>query len=158
MPFGVAGKTDTRVVVTVNSASSEPSVEAVTAAAPGIYASDMSGTGQAAARNQDGTVNSEANPALRGSVVSLWITGAGLLNAAYEDGEIVTGNLARLALPLVSGWPVRYAGQAPGMVAGVVQVNLEVGAGLQPWVTSAVPYFTIGGVWVYSVFVAIKAY
>jgi uncharacterized protein (TIGR03437 family) len=51
---------------------------------------------------------------------------------------------------------VRYAGQAPGMVAGVVQLNLVMPANLQPWVTSAAPVFTIGGIWVYPVFVALR--
>jgi uncharacterized protein (TIGR03437 family) len=80
------------------------------------------------------------------------------LNAAYEDGEIVTNNPAGLSLPLVSGMEVRYAGQAPGMVAGVVQLNLVIPTDLQPWLTSAAPYFTIGGVGVYSasVFVALR--
>jgi uncharacterized protein (TIGR03437 family) len=156
VPFGVAGKTSTQVVVTVNGAASQARTAAVTASSPGIYSTDMSGTGQAAALNQDGTVNSPANPAHRGTVVSLWITGAGLLNAAYEDGEIVTRNPAGLSLPLVSGWTVRYAGQAPGMVAGVVQLNLEIPADLPPGVTSVGPYFTIGGTLVYTVFVAIR--
>jgi uncharacterized protein (TIGR03437 family) len=156
VPFGVAGKTGTQIVVTVNGVSSPADVEAVAVASPGIYSSDMSGTGQAAALNQDGTVNSASNPAERGSVVSFWITGAGLLNAAYEDGEIVANNPAGLALPLVSGMEVRYAGQAPGMVAGVVQLNLVMPANLQPWVTSAAPVFTIGGIWVYPVFVALR--
>ena len=156
VPFGVAGKTGTQIVVTVNGVSSPADVEAVAVASPGIYSSDMSGTGQAAALNQDGTVNSASNPAARGSVVSFWITGAGLLKAAYEDGEIVTNNPAGLALPLVSGMEVRYAGQAPGMVAGVVQLNLVMPADLQPWLTSAAPSFTIGGVGVYPVFVALR--
>ena len=156
VPFGVAAKTSTQIVVTVNGISSPAAVEAVAASAPGIYSIDMSGTGQAAALNQDGTVNSASNPAARGSVVSFWITGAGLLNEAYADGEIVTKNPAGLALPLVYGAAVQYAGQAPGMVAGVVQLNLVVGDGLPPWVTSAAPNFTIGGVGVYPVFVALR--
>jgi uncharacterized protein (TIGR03437 family) len=156
VPFGVAGKTGTQIVVTVNGVGSPADVEAVAVVSPGIYSSDMSGTGQAAALNQDGTVNSASNPAARGSVVSFWITGAGLLNAAYADGEIVTNNPAGLALPLVSGAAVQYAGQAPGMVAGVVQLNLVVGADLPPWVTSGAPNFTIGGVGVYPVFVALR--
>ena len=68
----------------------------------------------------------------------------------------MTNNPAGLSLPLVSGMEVRYAGQAPGMVAGVVQLNLVMPANLQPWVTSAAPSFTIGGVGVYPVFVALR--
>ena len=41
----------------------------VVSAAPGIF-STSNGTGQAAAVNQDGTLNSQSNPAARGSIVS----------------------------------------------------------------------------------------
>ena len=58
--------------------------------------------------------------------------------------------------PLVSGMEVRYAGQAPGMVAGVVQLNLVIPADLQPGVTSVAPYLTVGGAGVYPVFVALR--
>ncbi len=48
---------------------------AVVDAAPGLFADS---SGQAAATNEDGTVNSAANPAARGSVVALYGTGLGL--------------------------------------------------------------------------------
>jgi uncharacterized protein (TIGR03437 family) len=45
--------------------------------APGIFTQDSSGRGQAAARNQDGSTNSAANPAKAGEVITLFATGLG---------------------------------------------------------------------------------
>lgn len=67
----------------------------------------------AAALNQNGTVNSETNPAAAGSIVAVFGTGLG-----------PTPDL----LVLYGGAPVNvtYAGQAPMLVAGVSQVNFVV--------------------------------
>src|ERR1035438_4197676 len=43
----------------------------------GIATADASGAGPGAVLNQDGTLNSAANPAAAGSIVSLFGTGAG---------------------------------------------------------------------------------
>ena len=86
---------------------------------------------QAAALNQDGTVNSETNPARRGEIVSLFATGLGATNPPSEDGAP-----AGAVLPLVIA-PVRvwidqreveplYAGGAPGLVTGVTQINFRI--------------------------------
>ena len=44
---------------------------------PGIYSADGSGTGQALAFNQDGTLNSLSNPAAVGSTITFYATGVG---------------------------------------------------------------------------------
>lgn len=69
--------------------------------------------------NQDGSVNSVANPAAKGSVVVFYATGGGEL-----AGD-------RLALPVnvfIDGIDseVLYAGVAPGLVSGALQVNVRV--------------------------------
>jgi uncharacterized protein (TIGR03437 family) len=106
-----------------------PFVDAV----PAIFTIDGSGTGQGAILDQDGTLNSASTPAARGSFVSLWMTGAGGMTTYVADGSI--GPLsAPFPVPAlnVSMWidgdqaPVQYAGQAPGLVAGVMQVNFEI--------------------------------
>ncbi len=48
-----------------------------TEAAPAIFTADGSGAGQALALNEDGTLNSAANPARRGSVLGLAVNGMG---------------------------------------------------------------------------------
>jgi uncharacterized protein (TIGR03437 family) len=100
----------------------------------GIFTHDGSGQGQAAALNQDGTLNSAWNPAPRGSVVTVWLTGAGNTDPPETDGEITPiSSRASLTLPLsacvgdaLTTAEMLYAGAAPGLVAGVDQVNLRI--------------------------------
>lgn len=49
-------------------------------ARPGIFTANGSGKGQASALNQDGSVNSPANPAAKGEIAVLWGTGGGVEN------------------------------------------------------------------------------
>jgi len=87
----------------------------------------------AAALNEDGTVNSAANHAKLGSIVSVFGTGFGSLYPPPKDGQILTGTLPTLAAlvqVLYQGLPleVTYAGPAPTLVAGVTQVNFRLPA------------------------------
>jgi uncharacterized protein (TIGR03437 family) len=83
--------------------------------------------------NEDGTVNSEANPARWGSIVVLYGTGAGPLIPPGADGELAPlSALSRTAMPveaiLPGGTPcgVLYAGAAPGLVLGANQINCRL--------------------------------
>lgn len=90
----------------------------------------------AIALNQDGTVNSATNPAPRGSVVTVWATGAPTLG--YPDGGIANGDLHAPVLPVsvltnqlnsfvgLDSLEVLYAGDAPQLVQGVIQVNFRL--------------------------------
>ncbi|MGA2271405.1 MAG: SBBP repeat-containing protein [Bryobacteraceae bacterium] len=110
-----------------------PRAMPVADAVPAIFTYNSSGIGQAAVLNQDNTYNSIANPAVRGSVITFYATGAGLMNPPVADGS-----LAPLFLPLpapklpvsvqIRGQdaPVQYAGAAPGYVSGLLQVNVQV--------------------------------
>jgi uncharacterized protein (TIGR03437 family) len=131
VPFNTAGTTATKLAVSYSGLMSVETSLLVNKVAAGIFT--YSGSKQAAALNQDGTLNGPANPAKRDSVVTIWMTGAGPLSAAYDDGQIVTGAPAVLPNPPgvglgvgVARADVVYAGQAPGMVAGVVQVNFVI--------------------------------
>jgi uncharacterized protein (TIGR03437 family) len=88
------------------------------------------GSGPAAALNQDFTPNSSTHPAQKGSVVMLYGTGGGAFASSIQDGEVPQSPIP-LASPVaatVGGIPaaVEYAGTAPGLVAGVMQVNVQV--------------------------------
>lgn len=89
---------------------------------------------QAAALNQDGSVNSPSNPAQPGSVITIFITGTGVMYPAWPDGAIVTDTLVQSIQPVtvsfLPGTEVLYAGPAPGLVAGVIQINLQVPSSL----------------------------
>jgi uncharacterized protein (TIGR03437 family) len=79
-------------------------------------------------------LNSASNPAAYGSIVSVWVTGGGATGVA--DGTIVSapGGGPRLPVSILGspeGNPGRsleilYAGDAPGAVAGVLQVNFRL--------------------------------
>jgi uncharacterized protein (TIGR03437 family) len=74
-----------------------PFPASVIPASPGIFTLDGSGYGQAAALNQDGTVNSAGNPAAQGSVgsfCSFFLTGGGAMTAVPADGSIPAGHVA----------------------------------------------------------------
>jgi uncharacterized protein (TIGR03437 family) len=121
----------TWVQVTYNGPSSNTSIIPVSQAAPGIFLSDYS-TQQAAVLNADGTPNSPAHPAKRGSVVTFFGTGGGATNPPGVTGGLWPKHpLAHLIQPVTVqinsvDAEVLYAGSAPGMVSGIFQINVRV--------------------------------
>jgi uncharacterized protein (TIGR03437 family) len=101
---------------------------------PGLFTFASTGTGQAAALNQDGTVNSANNPLTRGSVIQLFGTGQGPVANPPADGTPSTA-LNPTALPIqvqiggitIDPGNVLYSGLAPGLVA-VWQINVLIPA------------------------------
>ena len=101
-------------------------------ASPGLFVIGGGQTGQVAALNQDGTVNSATNPVIRGQVIQLFGTGQGPVPGAPPDGQPGTGPLPTPANPQIllgsSYVPVaniQYSGLAPALV-GVWQINFQV--------------------------------
>ena len=76
-----------------------------------VFSSDGTGTGQAAALNQDGTVNSSSSPAAPGSIVAIFGNGEGAPSSV---------TIANLAAEIISFGP------APGLPPGVHQLNVRV--------------------------------
>jgi uncharacterized protein (TIGR03437 family) len=103
-------------------------------AVPGLFTSDASGHGQGAILNQDGSINSAAHPAAPGSVVSLFCSGCGITAPLGTDGTVATSIAALVNLPsvMIGGQiaNVQYAGSAPGLVNGAVQINVTVPTGI----------------------------
>jgi uncharacterized protein (TIGR03437 family) len=131
VPYGVTAAT-TQMTVTYNGQSWGPVPMPVAAAVPAIFTATQSGHGQAAVLNQDGTLNSLANPAARGSVITFFAEGAGIMNPSVSDGAVSSGpTLPVPALPVTVtirgvGADVQYAGAAPTYVSGLLQVNVTV--------------------------------
>src|SRR5260370_10070625 len=97
-PAAIAGQGSTGVQVTIDGAQSNVLNVRVAPTALGLLAADGSGTGLANAQNSDGTYNSETNPAARGSVVTVFLTGAGLTNPPEPDGVVLaTSEIGPLA-------------------------------------------------------------
>lgn len=149
VPYGVTGSS-AQVTVTYQGQPAATVAVPVAASAPGIFAADSSGLGQAAAINQDGTLNSAASPAAIGDIVVLFATGEGQTSPAGVDGQIATAMAPQPVLPVmvtIGGQTaqVQYAGGAPGEVAGVMQLNVEIPSGIQTG--AAVPVLLrVGGV------------
>jgi CheY-like chemotaxis protein len=116
VPYEVAGKKTTQVVVAYQGKRSPPVSLAVTASAPALFTLDALGKGQAAMLNETGCCNSVRNPAVRGTVASLYATGG---------GRIAPGPVARNISVTVGGVPaeVLYTGNGSSM-----QVNFRVPA------------------------------
>jgi uncharacterized protein (TIGR03437 family) len=129
-PATLSANSSSMLSVVVNGTSVAESSTPVANAAPGIFTT-ASGTGQAAANNQDGSLNSALNPASCGTIVSLYATGQGSSSGAV--------NLT------VGGYqaPLWYAGPAPGF-AGLMQINAQIPGGfLAPGIQPVV--LSIGG-------------
>jgi uncharacterized protein (TIGR03437 family) len=131
VPYAVSGKTSTQVQVSYQGQNSNMVAIPVTNAVPGIFTMDASGRGQGAILNQNGTVNSADNPAALGSYVSVYATGEGQTRPGGIDGKpgdtpapapiaTVTATVGGLNAQ------VQYAGGSPGLVAGLLQVNVLV--------------------------------
>jgi uncharacterized protein (TIGR03437 family) len=132
VPFEVQGSS-TAMTVEYNGTTYGPLALPVNTTIPGIFSVDGSGARQAAVRNQDGSLNSASNPAAKGSVISIYATGAGLMNVPTTDGAITSLTPPFPATQLsigveIGGVPatIQYSGAAPGLVAGAIQVNAYV--------------------------------
>jgi uncharacterized protein (TIGR03437 family) len=97
------------------------------AGAPGVF---IEPGGNAAAVNQDGSINSAAQPAPVGTVVSVYVTGLGAVNpgvAAGTAAPVSPLSSASGVTATVGGVPavVEFAGLAPTF-AGLYQVNVQI--------------------------------
>lgn len=130
VPYSMSGRSAARLTVISGGIRSSVREVAVASSAPGLFTTG--GSAQAAALNQDGTVNGAQNGARPGSIISLFATGEGLTTPQSVEGAISAPSaLARPLLPvsvLIGGRPaeVLYAGSAPGQLAGLLQVNVRI--------------------------------
>jgi uncharacterized protein (TIGR03437 family) len=111
-------------------------------AAPGIFTANAAGTGQAAATNADGSTNSASNPATRGGIVTLWLTGAGFIANLPPDGTAPGGAFSTPVQPKVfmnglSAPNIQYSGVSP-QFPGLWQLNVEVPSTVPPGNTVSV--------------------
>jgi trimeric autotransporter adhesin len=154
VPHSVAGAS-AQVIVTYNGIASQPFTVAVTPVQPGVYSLAASGQGAGAILNYnaatgDYTINSLANAAARGSIVVIYMTGAGTTNSAVDNLLIpASPAVTPVLLPSVTigglAATVVAAQAPPGSVPGLVQINVTVPNGLIPSPALAV-VVTVGGV------------
>ncbi len=149
VPYGVAGKPSTEVQVEYLGVKSNTITVAVQPVSPAIFTLNANGRGQGAVINQDYVVNSASTPARRGSIIQIFATGEGETAPGGTDGKLAAASLPRPVAPVRVtiggiGAEVQYAGAAPGLVAGLVQINARVPTELAPSASTPV-VIEIGG-------------
>lgn len=132
VPYEVYGRTTTRLQILYRNQRSRELELRVQDTNPGLFTSNASGSGQAAALNQNNTINSPGNPERRDNVIVLYATGMGQTTPGGATGRIMTGSDLRRPLGAVTvriggqNAEVLYAGSAPGLVAGAMQINARI--------------------------------
>jgi len=126
VPNGVAGQKEAQVVVDRNGVPSVTLTIPVAASAPGLFTATANGRGQAAALNEDLSINSASNPAAQGSIVVLFGTGAG--QPGLPVSLTIDGKSAKAL----------YAGPTGDALAGVIQVNVQLPDGIHSGVVPVV--------------------
>ncbi|MGD0666621.1 MAG: hypothetical protein ABSB23_03610 [Bryobacteraceae bacterium] len=126
-------------VIFAGQKSNEPGLQ-LTTSAPGIFTQNGSGTGPGAILNPDNSLNTQANAAPKGGEIQIFMTGEGLTTPAQADGTVTPANLSGVGpitpapqlvvSVLIGGVPAKleFAGEAPGLVAGLLQVNADIPA------------------------------
>ena len=137
VPYSVGGASAS-VVLTYNGLASLPFTVGVSPVDPGVYTVTSTGQGQAAVLNynvatNDYTVNSSATAAARGSIVVLYVTGAGAMssgsvNALTPMSPAITPNASVTVTIGGQNAVINAAQLAPGSVPGVLQINVVVPA------------------------------
>jgi uncharacterized protein (TIGR03437 family) len=121
--------------VEVTSAQGTARFEArIEEAAPGIFVLD---NGLAAVLNQDGSLNTPLNPASRGTVLQVFVTGLGGVAPSVSTGASAPSSPLSRAVAEVTATvdgrpaPVAFAGLTPGFL-GLGQVNVVTAVSFAP--------------------------
>ena len=121
VPFELDTATSANVQVTYGGAASNLFSIGVVAQNPDLVA----------VANQDGSLNSETNPAAINSIAAIYLTGLGQTVPPSVDGAVNTTPLLspRIIPTITTNGRIEqpaFLGAAPGQVAGVMQINLFV--------------------------------
>jgi uncharacterized protein (TIGR03437 family) len=132
VPFELAGKASAQMVVSVNGVASAPVTVRLLSSAPGLFTVCACGKNAAVVQNQNFSTNSASNPAPKGSVVLLYVTGLGATQPAGITGKAAPSAepLARsVEIPTVTiggaAAKVEFSGLAP-LFVGLWQVNVRI--------------------------------
>ena len=143
VPFRFCDGDTANILIHSNELMSNTQQMPVRAAEPQIFGSgpdyplDVS---NALALNEDGSLNSYDNPAPGGSIVTIFLNGAGVLGPLPPQGT--SGTLGQTPiLPVSASYSVEYdirysrapaplqilyAGGSPGLLAGLIQINFRM--------------------------------
>lgn len=148
LPNDLPASGSVQIVVSNNGVSSNPVNMPAAAAPPGIYSVDNSGFGQGYILNADGTRNSQSNPAVPGTAITILATGIGQVSnvgpyvvtdqpvAVFADGFYVSGIAAVMkSVPGLPGNVYEISVYAPDL-AKLFSANPDVH---NPVIPSEVP-------------------
>lgn len=132
-PYALAGKQSSQMYVEANGHRSGDVQVQVAEANPAIFPTVL---------NEDGSTNSAAHPAKKGSLITFSLTGEGVLNSLPIDGRLPTAPLAAPVLPVVvtvnnNKIATRNASAAtgyPGRMQVTTQLDAEEPSGTLPLV------------------------
>jgi uncharacterized protein (TIGR03437 family) len=124
VPYTATGGAATHVETLLHGQPTGAADVTVEAAAPALFPAVV---------NQDGSINAEAAPAARGTVLTLYATGEGLTDRGNVAGQVAAAPYPRPAQPVTLtigsvATKLFYAGSAPGF-AGLLQINAVVPGG-----------------------------
>ncbi len=136
VPYEISGTLKPSVQVEYLGQMSSAFSLAASATAPALFTMNASGTGPGAILNQDNSYNGPTNPAPKGSYVVLYLTGEGQTGPPGITGKVTAVSATppltpQPLLPVtvsINGQPagVAFYGEAPGLVSGVMQINVQV--------------------------------
>ena len=121
VPYETAAATELELTVTHRGRSSAAATVRATPTKAGLFPVVL---------NQDGTVNSAANPAAAGTVVVLFLTGQGVTTPPSVTGALPMNGYPEPVAPVVvevggEALEILFKGQAP-LTAGVMQINARL--------------------------------
>ncbi len=164
LPYGLTVGTPYQLIAVRGARQSTVLQVTVAAGDPAVFSADSSGRGQGAIyRVAPGPVvrADASNPANAGDTLLLYCAGLGALDSAVADGSaapldrlVHTTGSVTASIGGVSA-PVAFAGLAPGLAAGLYQVNVTVPSGVAPGNQVAV-VITAGGISTQPVLVAVQ--
>jgi uncharacterized protein (TIGR03437 family) len=129
-PWSISGVNSATVVVTTSAGGSSPQTVPVLGAQPGIFLLDAVSSG---ATHVNGTIANASNPAARGEVVVMYLTGMGPVSNQPASGTAAsTTTLSYTAITpevTIGGFSASatFSGLAPGFI-GTYQINVTVPA------------------------------
>jgi uncharacterized protein (TIGR03437 family) len=138
IPYFGATKTTTHVQVEYQGVRSDPLNIPISPTAPGLFTASMQGSGRGAIQvDANGTANSTDHPAHPDSTVVLWLTGEGVTDPPGVDGRLA---LDVLPAPVANVYveigglqaKTEYAGAAPTMMPGLMQINAHLDRNVPP--------------------------
>ena len=153
VPYGVAGRSSVAVAVSFTGNQGPSTPVSITSSAPGFFTADESDTGQAVAFtvNPDGSyqVSNSTYPATAGNVLVLYLTGAGVVSPSSPDGSVNSTSIgfpAGTVTAAIGNLPaqVLFCATVPGLLNGVLQVNLMVPSGVPTGSQIALSVFIAG--------------